>query len=73
MVAGCPITIWRPIASVRQPIRATRCNQPVVAHGLCAKHEAERVRLVGGARAIFPLDHDMHVEVGPTTTTKEHR
>lgn len=30
------------------------------------------VLIVGGSRAIFPLDHDAHVEVGPTTT-KEHR
>jgi hypothetical protein len=39
---GCRVTV---AAETRRG--TTRCGLPVVANGLCAKHEAERIRLGG--------------------------
>lgn len=45
----CHVTVYPTLDSDHFAVRGTACNQPVVGeHGLCAKHEADRVRLGGG-------------------------
>lgn len=53
-------------------IARIRDVEGVLAAVMTSTKRVDVVLIVGSARAIFPLDHDAHVEVGPKST-KEHR
>lgn len=46
---GCKVRMWQTILSVAREVQSYRCGDPVVAHGLCEKHYADRLRLGGAA------------------------
>lgn len=48
MVNGCKVTLPHLVPRYRGKAETPTCGRPVVAHDLCEKHYADRIRL-GGA------------------------
>lgn len=46
----CPVTVWdRHATGFHFGVSVRPCGNPAISHGLCARHEADRVRLGGAA------------------------